>query len=327
LVVVLEVFPRDAALNWAAGVIAANPTRDVIIVTHAYTYYDDTRMDRCDLNSAGSFGAGSDNDGQQIWEKLASRFSNIVMVLSGHVVQGDGTGRRTDFGTHGNIVNQILSDYQSMPNGGNGYMRLITVSPSNNTVTVRTYSPFLDQYLTDDHNQFTLPYKSTGSKATPQAVTGIVQNAATCAPMDSVALTATDNSLLTAADGSFALSFTGSGAYPLQLSRAGYLASKSGVTASAIDGVRSPLKVMMSTAGAVRGVVTSGGVPLSGVTVNFSGGLLRNAFSVKTAADGTFSTSWISIGAYTVNINTAALSYAGTVSVTAGQTTQAQLGD
>jgi hypothetical protein len=325
LVVVLEVFPRDAALNWAAGIIAANPTRDVIIVTHAYTYYDDTRMDYCDLNSAASFGAGADNDGQQIWEKLVSRFPNIVMVLSGHVVQGDGTGRRTDFGVKGNIVNQILSDYQSWPNGGNGYLRLITVSPSTNQVRVRTYSPFLDQFLTDDHNQFTLPYKSPVPN-TPQVVTGVVRNAFTCAPMASTSITGGGTSAIAAADGTFSLSLPGAGAFPLQVTRSGYLTSKNGVTASA-DGQRSPVKALMSTAGIISGKVTSRGVPLGGATINFSGGALRNAFTVKTAADGSFSTSWIAIGTYMVNINTAALTYSGTVNVTTGQTSTVQLGN
>src|SRR5512146_1767843 len=64
LVLVLEVFPRNSALKWASAVMKNHPGIDTIVVTHAYTYYDNTRMDRCDSNSAGSFAVAQDNDGE-----------------------------------------------------------------------------------------------------------------------------------------------------------------------------------------------------------------------------------------------------------------------
>ena len=42
LVVALEFGPRDPVLDWANQVVAANPDRRVIVVTHAYLYSDDT---------------------------------------------------------------------------------------------------------------------------------------------------------------------------------------------------------------------------------------------------------------------------------------------
>ncbi|MBZ5509497.1 MAG: metallophosphoesterase [Acidobacteriia bacterium] len=113
LIVVLEFAARDSALAWADGILKANPDKDAIIVTHMFTYMDNTRISQCDLNSAASFGVGQDNNGEDMWWKLVRKYPNIHLVLSGHVVQGDGTGRRMDLGAGGNLVNQILSDFLS----------------------------------------------------------------------------------------------------------------------------------------------------------------------------------------------------------------------
>ena len=38
-----------------------------------------------------------------------------------------------------------------------GFLRIVRFSPAAHTLTVATYSPYVDQSLTDDANQFTLP--------------------------------------------------------------------------------------------------------------------------------------------------------------------------
>ena len=101
LILVLEFAPRDSALAWAAGILNANLDKEVIIVTHMYTFMDNTRISGCDLNSAASFGVGQDNNGEDMWWKFVRHYPNIHLVLSGHVVQGDGTGRRMDLGLGG----------------------------------------------------------------------------------------------------------------------------------------------------------------------------------------------------------------------------------
>ena len=40
----------------------------------------------------------------------------------------------------------MLADYQDLPNGGNGYLRILRFSPDNDTIMVQTYSPTLDSY-------------------------------------------------------------------------------------------------------------------------------------------------------------------------------------
>jgi len=40
--------------------------------------------------------------------------------------------------------------------GGSGYLRLLEFDYRKKEIRVRTYSPYLNRYITDDTNQFTL---------------------------------------------------------------------------------------------------------------------------------------------------------------------------
>lgn len=321
LVLVLECFPRNSSLTWAAAVIKAHPSSKVIIVTHSYTYFDNTRLDRCDLNSAGSFGVGHDNDGQQVWEKLVSKYANITMVLSGHVVQGDGTGRRSDIGVHGNLVNQILSNYQSWTNGGNGYIRIITIKPASNQVSVRTYSPYLNQSLVDDHHQFTLPLQNAGLPAAAQPITGVIKSTTDCSKMEGLSVTSSSGTATTDTTGAFSINSVGPLAYPLTIKGSGYVTIGT-PNASALPGLYSPAKIFMAPAGTIHGTVSRNGVPLMGASVTLSGGALRNSFGVSTVTDGSFQTGKIAVGTYDITVKVGGTTmYQGTTTVNTGLTT------
>jgi hypothetical protein len=300
LILVLECFPRNAALSWASAVIANHPGLDTIVVTHAYTYSDNTRMDRCYSNSAASDGAGTDNDGQQIWEKFASKYSQITMVLSGHVVQGDGTGHRTDLGVNGNIVNQMLSDYQAWTNGGNGYLRLITVRPATNEVIVRTYSPFLDVWMTDSHNQFTVPYKNIGLAPGTGTITGRVRSSGACKGIQGAIVSNGESSVATDLYGNFSLPASGPKGYKLNVTQPGSVSLTQSV--SLLPGIAAPHVILSSPAGAITGIAMWQSVALPNAKVVLTGGALRINISTTTAADGTFSFKTIANGSYTVTV-------------------------
>ena len=329
LFVVLEVFPRDASLQWAASIIKSHPTYDVIVVTHAYTYYDNTRLDHCDENSAGSFGVAQDNDGQQIWEKLTSRYSNIVMVLSGHVVEGDGTGRRSDLAENGNLVNQILSDYQSYPNGGDGYLRLITVSPTTNKISVKTYSPYLDKYLTDSHNQFTMPYKNDGTIAPGTGqITGIMKNVSNCAVIPNVGVATVVGTSVTDSSGHFSIGASGPKSYAVIENMSGFGPAYGRITASVLPGQPSPAKIFLATEGALKGAVTDGGSPVANTSVLISGGALRTWTTVKTDSDGNYSAGWLPFGNYTITATTSSgVKLKSSVTLQVGGTTMGNVGN
>src|SRR5690606_28191141 len=98
---------------------------------------------------------------------------NFFLMLGGH---RDGEGSRQN-SYKGNVVRTFISDYQFGMNGGNGWMRMMYFSPANNTVTIKTYSPWLDQYETDANSQMTFSYNmepptGPGSRGTRYAALG-----------------------------------------------------------------------------------------------------------------------------------------------------------
>ncbi len=139
LVVYLEhdTSPDQAVLDWADGILKMHPTRRAIVVTHYF------------LDLAGTFGP----QGLAIYNALKDN-PNLFLMLCGH---NHGEAQRTD-DYNGNKVYTLLADYQSYPNGGNGFLRTLEFSPIDNQIHVQTYSPWLNQYETDASSQFTLNY-------------------------------------------------------------------------------------------------------------------------------------------------------------------------
>ncbi|HXI56096.1 MAG TPA: hypothetical protein VNO55_08555, partial [Polyangia bacterium] len=183
LVVALEFGPRDEVLAWADTVLKIFRDTPAIIITHAYLYRDGTRYD-----AVGSPGqqfnphayvmmgqpGSTVNDGEEMWRKLIAPNRNVKLVFSGHDVSGNalppGTAARlTSSRQDGTVVHQILTNYQTCTappcesfaggtvRGGNGFLRVLHFSPRDGTISVTTYSPYLDEYLRDPSNQFTLP--------------------------------------------------------------------------------------------------------------------------------------------------------------------------
>jgi len=164
MVVNLEFCPRDAVISWANEVISNNSEKRVIITSHLYMNYDDTRVNESDQYSCEEYSGavGDYNDGDDMWENLVQNHSNIFLVMSGHIL-GDGTGYRKDTGIYGNTVHQILSNYQTgvtgSTNGGNGYLRIYKFSPDDNLIQTKTYSPYVDSFKTESDQEFKMYYK------------------------------------------------------------------------------------------------------------------------------------------------------------------------
>jgi hypothetical protein len=176
-VLVLEWSPRDRVVAWARRAISDFPDDRIILVTHAYVYYDDTRYDwrtkgadqRWNPRAYGTAlrdpsappGDGNwhpegANDGQMLWEKLVRHHPGFFLTVSGHVL-GDGQGLVTSRGDAGNLVHQLLVNYQMLDRGGLGYLRLIELSPSGDELKMLTYSPALDRTATGPEQARVLP--------------------------------------------------------------------------------------------------------------------------------------------------------------------------
>jgi hypothetical protein len=151
-------------MDWANDVLATNQNRRVIVLTHHAG--DDTPDDSTVSPHSAQGGA--------IYDALKTN-PNFFLMLGGHVFNEGGEGRRSDT-YNGRTVRTLISDYQGRFNGGNGLMRLMYFSPSNNLVSVKTYSPYTGNYETDANSQFSFPYNmqpnGAGAPGTPWLALG-----------------------------------------------------------------------------------------------------------------------------------------------------------
>jgi 3',5'-cyclic AMP phosphodiesterase CpdA len=163
LVLTLEFGPRDEVLAWADDVMRKHADRTVIVLTHDHLRPDtQTRANassdrdkplRTNPKSYPFAAIGSANDGEDVWRKLISRHANIRFVFSGHRT---GSGYLASRGKGGQTVHQISSCYQGWAEGGGGYLRLLQFHPDGQTVKVRTYSPWYDQWKSAPPEAFSL---------------------------------------------------------------------------------------------------------------------------------------------------------------------------
>jgi calcineurin-like phosphoesterase family protein len=179
LVMALEFGPRDEVLAWAAETLARHSTLPAIIVTHAYMYLNDERYDHVKYPPSSMHQywgphdyelSGSSNDGEEMWQKLVSKASNVQFVVSGHVPYPYSVSRLRSQRPDGTHVHQLLANFQGCFNespkcvdmtgmrtmGGWGYLRIMRFDPANHRVRVQTYSPVRDHYLRDAANEFEL---------------------------------------------------------------------------------------------------------------------------------------------------------------------------
>ena len=164
LVLALEFGPRNSVVTWANSIVNTYPNRKAILITHAYLYNDDTRYDWPAKGPSQSwnpyaYNTASDpdgtNDGEDLWRKLVQIHPNFVFTINGHVLN-DGLGRLSSSNNFGNVVHQMLVNYQINPLGGEAVLRLLEFLPDGKTVQVKSFSPLYGTYKTDPQNNFTL---------------------------------------------------------------------------------------------------------------------------------------------------------------------------
>ncbi len=170
LVLALEFGPREDVVAWAKNVVAQNPNAAFILLTHAFLYSDDSRYDwwskgdQQDWNPH-SYGIAAEpggvSDGEELWQALVRDAPSAMLVLCGHTLN-DGIGHAISLGTDGNVVHQLLANFQegtdsAIPEGGGGYMRLLRFE-GEKRVAVKTYSPYLDSSLGPPDNEFVMTF-------------------------------------------------------------------------------------------------------------------------------------------------------------------------
>ncbi len=135
LIVSLRYNPSSGTLAWARDVVESHPDHQVILLTHAYL----SLSARLDV-------------GENIWNNLAKLYENVSMVCCGHT----GTLHRVSVGDHGNTVYEMAFDWEHpVIKDRNSYLAVLTLDAEAETISVESYSPYLDQYLTGAKAEFT----------------------------------------------------------------------------------------------------------------------------------------------------------------------------
>lgn len=159
LVLSLEFGPPDEAVEWARQVAEAHPEHEVILLTHSYLSGSGGRSSNV-LNSLLAQNPETTvNTASSMWNKIMYPIPNSLMVVGGHSAPKAPT---VPYQLHGNVagkrVFEFVFDWQDEPNGGNGWLGLITFRPDG-ALEVSVYSPFLDEWAdAKDPNGYTSRY-------------------------------------------------------------------------------------------------------------------------------------------------------------------------
>jgi hypothetical protein len=300
LVLALEFIPRDSVVDWASSVISENQDKRIIIVTHAYLTPSGLRQGHCDGNSAEFFALAGDNDANALWDKLISKYPNVTMVLNGH---DTGYAYRQDLGDNGNLVNQIVTDYQDWADGGGGYLRIMTFKPALNRIDITSYSPYYNQYLTDAGSQFSLNISGNTITSTSGSVAGIVRNQSTCAAIGGVTVATQGGQGVSNSSGYYQTTSAPSASQTVTASATGWAANPATVKVDA--GYSAQLNYYMVPSGSATGSIAinapSGGANVtSPVQIKATGTSSAGAVTIMEVYDGNtlvYSTSGSTINA------------------------------
>ncbi len=145
----LEADIPDDTIEWVQSVLMEHPGTPTILSTHIYL--DDLTKAR-DVEPYWQKKIG--NSAEQVWQKLIRKTPQIFMILCGHWFAGGGEWFQISKNDAGQEVFEILTDYQARQNGGDGWLRYLEFDPSANRIRVKTYSPSLGRFETDENSDF-----------------------------------------------------------------------------------------------------------------------------------------------------------------------------
>ena len=153
-------------LDWARTILEAHPGTPTIITTHAYLW-DNPGQEGHSTQTWGEAADGSpfpgSSTGAEIYQAVVRPYPQVFMVLNGHFHMArdgeDGEYHQVSSNDAGLPVYEMLSDYQTWDDGGQGWLRVIQFIPGGGSgnldrIRVRTYSPVLNQWQADEDSQF-----------------------------------------------------------------------------------------------------------------------------------------------------------------------------
>ena len=159
----VEVDAPMGELVWAQGVLNANRDKPVLFTTHRYMQDAEDYTGGVPLVPSGRYPevwyavegiyTPDGTRSEDIWDWFVRRNPNILLVNCGHFHE---EYRQSSRNVEGNVVHEVLADYQDDPNGGNGWLRIMRFDLQNNLIDVDSYSTHLDAFRSADESKFVL---------------------------------------------------------------------------------------------------------------------------------------------------------------------------
>jgi hypothetical protein len=150
LSVTMQFEALDSDIAWVQSIMDLYPAVPTILQTHSYLNpYSKSRQDSIQGNRSGTPNSG--NTGEQVFQKLVYPNPQIFLVMNGHF---HGEFQQTSKNIANQDVFEMVVDFQSRANGGDGWMRWMEFHPDSNRIDVKTYSPTRNEYETDADSQF-----------------------------------------------------------------------------------------------------------------------------------------------------------------------------
>ncbi|MGM9988321.1 MAG: metallophosphoesterase [Bacillaceae bacterium] len=131
----------EEEIEWLNKIITMYADRKVILNVHEY------------LLTSGSRSL----IGEQLFNEVVVPNKNVIAVLCGHYYDSETLIDEIDDDNDGipdRRVYQMMANYQGITKGGNGYLRLLLVDQDTNTIDVKTYSPYVNDWNYYDPKQY-----------------------------------------------------------------------------------------------------------------------------------------------------------------------------
>ena len=169
IIINLDFGATDDVLKWAGEVLEQYPDHRAIIATHGYLNIDSTTLDPNDSATPSAYKKAW-NDGDDMWDKLASQHENVDIVVSGHIIQDDICVNPQE-GVHGNTVYQMLIDPQSVDNTleGAGFVAMMYFTEDGNHARIECYSTVFEKYYRESNKRLSFEFGEPQPETTTPA--------------------------------------------------------------------------------------------------------------------------------------------------------------
>ncbi len=180
MVIGLQYGAPDEVLAWANNVVAANPERRVIVITHSL-FDGEGNWAHKDTAYQTTTSVKTLNNGIDIWNEFISLHENIILATAGHITDNIYSPKQC-VGVNGNIVNTLLIDPQGVDmatgydtglvamfyfseDGSDVHVECVSTTK---TVRAQSIDPSSDDILFHEKNQydFTIDFENGEYKVT-----------------------------------------------------------------------------------------------------------------------------------------------------------------